>query len=93
MWHFCNNDVLYDKTDKLFKIREVLTYAQNKFQSVTKQELSLDEGITSLRGRLSFRNYNLAKLEKYGILVRMLCEATSGYIWKFQVYSSTAGRL
>ncbi|XP_025160017.1 piggyBac transposable element-derived protein 5-like [Harpegnathos saltator] len=47
MWHFCNNDLLYDKTDKLFKIREVLNYVQNKFQTVytPKQELSLDEGI------------------------------------------------
>ncbi|XP_050452133.1 piggyBac transposable element-derived protein 5-like [Cataglyphis hispanica] len=95
MWHFCNNDLLYDKTDKLFKIREVLNYVQNKFQTVytPKQELSLDEGIIPWRGRLSFRTYNPAKLVKYGILVRMLCEATSGYICNFKVYSGTAGRL
>ncbi|EFN87013.1 PiggyBac transposable element-derived protein 4, partial [Harpegnathos saltator] len=81
--------------DKLFKIREVLNYVQNKFQTVytPKQELSLDEGIIPWRGRLSFRTYNPAKLVKYGILVRMLCEATSGYICNFKVYSGTAGRL
>ncbi|CAK9809258.1 PiggyBac transposable element-derived protein 4 [Anthophora quadrimaculata] len=95
MWYFCNNDLLYDKTDKLFKIREVLSYVQNKFQTVytPKQELSLDEGIIPWRGRLSFRTYNPAKVVKYGILVRTVCEATSGYICNFKVYSGTAGRL
>ncbi|KAK2579429.1 hypothetical protein KPH14_002641 [Odynerus spinipes] len=58
-----------------------------------RQELSLDEGIIPWRGRLSFRTNNPAKLVKYGILVRMLCEATSGYICNFKVYSGTPGRL
>lgn len=33
MWHFCNNDILHDKSDRLFKIREVLNYIQDKFQT------------------------------------------------------------
>ncbi|XP_046831401.1 piggyBac transposable element-derived protein 5-like [Vespa crabro] len=45
MWHFCNNDLLHDKSDRLFKIREVLNYIQQKFETVytPKQQLSLDE--------------------------------------------------
>ena len=39
---------MHDKSDKLFKIRNVLNYIQNKFQTVytPKQELSLDENIS-----------------------------------------------
>ncbi|KAL6421456.1 hypothetical protein ACFW04_013911 [Cataglyphis niger] len=79
MWRFCNNDLMHDKSDKLFKIRN--------------QELSLDEGIIPWRGRLSFRTYNSAKLTKYGILVRMLCEGISGYICNFEIYSGSGAKL
>ncbi|CAK9801059.1 PiggyBac transposable element-derived protein 4 [Anthophora plagiata] len=95
MWHFCNNDLLHDETDKLFKIREVLNYMQHKFETVytPKQQLSLDEGVIPWRDRLFFRTYNPAKIVKYGILVRMLCEATSGYICNFKVYSGSEATL
>lgn len=95
MWHFCNNDLLYDRSDKLFKIREVMNYIQYKFQSVytPMQQLSLDEVIIPWRGRLSFRTYNPGKLTKYGILVRMLCEASSGYVCNFKVYSGASAIL
>ncbi|CAK9820225.1 PiggyBac transposable element-derived protein 4 [Anthophora quadrimaculata] len=95
MWHFCNNDILHDKSDRLFKIREVLNYIQDKFQTVytPKQELSLDAGVIPWRGRLFFRTYNPAKIVKYGILVRMLCEAASGYICNFKIYTGSGATL
>ncbi|KOC69179.1 hypothetical protein WH47_07630, partial [Habropoda laboriosa] len=45
------------------------------------------------RGRLSFRTYNPAKITKYGILVRMVCEGTTGYICNFDVYCAQGYRL
>ena len=95
MCHFSNNNLMHDKSDKLFKIRNILSYLQHKFKTVDtpKQELSLDESIIPWRGRLSFRTYNPAKLTKYGIMVRMLCEGTSGYICNFEVYSGAGAKL
>lgn len=34
MWHFCNNDLLHDKSDRLYIDREVFNYIQHKFQTV-----------------------------------------------------------
>jgi len=51
-----------------------------------KHHLSL-EAMISWRGRISFRTYNPAKIMKYGILMKMLCESESGYICNFEIYS------
>ncbi|XP_043259649.1 piggyBac transposable element-derived protein 4-like [Colletes gigas] len=84
-WHFSNNDNCQNRLDK---IRPVLTYVTEKFQTVYKpqKELFLDENVIPWGGRLSSRKYNPAKLIKYGILVRMVCEAVSGYICKLEIY-------
>jgi hypothetical protein len=44
-----------------------------------KQELSLDEAMIQLQGRLKFRAYNPQKVTKHGVLVRMACEAVLGH--------------
>jgi hypothetical protein len=99
IWHFCNNGSMHDKWNKLFlnnlEITYIVNYLQHKFKTVytPKQELSLDKGIIPRRGRLSFRTYNPAKVTKYGILVRMLCEGTTGYIYDFKVYSDAGTKL
>nr|XP_045613881.1 piggyBac transposable element-derived protein 4-like [Procambarus clarkii] len=41
----------------------------------------------SWRGRLSFKVYNPNKPDKYGIKLYMLAEASSGYIYDFEVYA------
>ena len=94
MRHSSNNNLMHDKSDKLFKIRNILRYLQHKFKTVytPKQELLLDEIIIPWRGRLSFRIYNPAKLTKYGILVQMLSEGKSGYIYNFEVYSGAGAK-
>lgn len=58
-----------------------------------EQELSLDEGMIPWRGRLKIRTYNPAKITKYGILVRMLCEAKSGYICNMNIYTAEGKKL
>jgi hypothetical protein len=45
------------------------------------------------RGHLRFRMYNPSKLVKYGILVRMVCEDTSGYIGYIEIYTAEGKKL
>jgi hypothetical protein len=68
----------------------VYEYFAQKFRSVysLKQELSLDETMISWQGHLAFRTYNPGKKTKYGLLVRMVCEAVSGYICNMEIYSA-----
>jgi hypothetical protein len=58
-----------------------------------EQELLLDEGMIPWRERLRFRTYNTGKITKYGILVRMLCEATTGYISNMEIYTAHGKKL
>ena len=88
-WHFSDNSRIISD-GKLAKIKPILDYLSPKFLNVykPKQQLSLDESIIPWRGRLAFRVYNPGKIIKYGILVRMVCEATSGYICNMQIYTA-----
>jgi hypothetical protein len=45
------------------------------------------------RGHLRFRVYSPGKVTKYGILVWMVCESTSGYICNMQIYDGKCGPL
>jgi hypothetical protein len=76
-WHFNDNSQLKTDSSRLFKIETVYEYLLQKFRSMysPEQELSLDEG----RGHLRFQTYNPGRITKYGILVRMLCEAKTVY--------------
>jgi len=40
-----------------------------------------------------FRTYNPGKITKYGVLVRMLCEAVSGYVCNLEIYSAEGKKL
>jgi hypothetical protein len=66
-----------------------------KFGSVysTKQELSLHEAMIPWRCHLKFRMYNPGKITKYGVLVRMVCEAVSGYICKMEINAAEGKKL
>jgi len=44
-------------------------------------------------GHLKFRTYNPGKITKYGVLVRMVCEALSGYICNMEIYSAEGKKL
>ncbi|EQB59787.1 ac transposable element-derived protein 4 [Vairimorpha apis BRL 01] len=92
-WHFSNNDI--EDKDRLKKIRPIISYFLPKFQNVYKpqRELSLDESIMPWRGRLPFKVYNASKITTYGLLIRMLCEAKTGYICNFIIYCGEGSRL
>jgi hypothetical protein len=44
-------------------------------------------------GHLKFRTYNPGKITKYGVLVRMVCEAVLGYISNVEIYSAEGRKL
>ena len=70
-------------------------YFVQKFRSVVyspKQELSLDEAMIPWRGCLKFGTYNPGKI-KYGVLVRIVCEAVSGYTCNMEIYSAGGKKL
>lgn len=89
-WHFCNNNDISPNPHRLVKVQPVIDYFKEKFNNVYKpdQQLSLDECVIPWRGRLSIKTYNPAKITKYGILVRMLSEARTGYVSNFCVYAA-----
>ncbi|PNF19822.1 hypothetical protein B7P43_G14053 [Cryptotermes secundus] len=93
--HFNNNEVQPQPTGRLFKIQPLLDILVEKFQTVYKpeQQLSLDESVIPWRGRLRIRTYNPGKLTKYGLLVHVVTESTSGYIGNLEIYSAEGKKL
>ena len=45
------------------------------------------------QGSLKFRTYSPGKITKYGVLVRMVCEAVSGYICNMAIFSAEGEKL
>jgi len=85
--HFNNNELLQQSTNRFFKIQPLLDFFLERFQSIHKpnQQLSLGETMIPWRGRIHVRTYNPGKLIKYGLLVRMVTESTSGYILNLEI--------
>ena len=79
----------------MYKIRTILDIVVNNFRAnyIPDREISLDEGMHDWRGRLRFRVYNPSKITKYGILVRMVCGSSTGYICNLQIYDGKCGTL
>jgi hypothetical protein len=94
-FHFSDNSQQTKDTGHLFKIIPVYEYFVQKFRSVysLKQELSLDEAMIPWQGHLAFRTYNPWKKTKYRLLVRMVCEAVSGYICNMEIYTAEGKKL
>jgi len=93
--HFSDNNAAGTNEDCLYKIRTILDIVVNNFRTnyVPDREISLDEGMLGWRGRLRFHVYNPSKISKYGILVRMVCECSTGYICNLQIYDGKCGPL
>ena len=79
----------------MYKICTILDTAVNNFRTnyIPDTEISLDEGMLGWRGRLRFCVYNSSKIAMYGILVRMVCESSIGYICNLQIYDGKCGPL
>ena len=85
-WHVANN-LEAEEGDRLHKIANfALLFTSNiKAVYLPAGEISVDETQIARRGRLSFRQYNPGKANKYGIKPFKLAEMT-GYVWDFSIY-------
>ncbi len=75
--------------DKLWKVRPLI----NCLEKVSKElyspnkQLSIDESMIGTKCRLSFIQYLPKKPTKWGIKVWACCDAITGYIYSFEVYT------
>ena len=93
--HFSDNNAAGTNEDRLYKTRTILNIVVNNFRTnyIPDREISLDEGMLVWRGRSRFHVYNPGKITKYGILVQMVCESSTGYICNLQIYDHKCGPL
>ena len=75
--------------DPLFKLRPFITMCRDNFRHVytPNKYLSLDEASCPYKGRLRFKVYNKNKPNKFHIKLYQVCEAKSGYVVDFEVYT------
>ena len=74
-------------TDKLTKIRPLISKLENAFQDVyvPGKNISIDEGLIKCNGRLSFKQYMPKKPNKFGIKIWMLADSETYFVPCFQV--------
>ncbi|CAI6355306.1 unnamed protein product [Macrosiphum euphorbiae] len=76
-----------DNKDKLYKLKPLIDYLNEKFQLVYHgtNQLSIDESMILFKGRSTLKQYNPMKPIKRGYKLWCLADQ-KGYIKKFQVY-------
>lgn len=86
--HFSRNIPGQSENDRLYKVRPVIDFFNNKMVELyyPGKQLSLDESMVLWRGRLVFRQYIKNKRHKYGIKLYMLTEP-DGTILRSLVYT------
>ena len=90
--HFSNSEMEpqcgEENFDRLYKVHSLLSGILESSQKAYKstKNLSINEGMIAFKGRLSFRQYMLAKLTKYGIKVWMAADLQNGYVYNFSVF-------
>ncbi|KAJ8936250.1 hypothetical protein NQ314_012437 [Rhamnusium bicolor] len=87
MWHFVDNTIDREPSDRTYKIQSLLDKIFNNIQDLylPVNTIVIDESMLPFRRRLIFRQYNPSKAHKYGIKVYKLC-STKGFVWNLTVY-------
>lgn len=85
--HFCNNETA-DKSDRLYKIRNLLDVINENFKEVLTpgRVIVIDESMVPFQGRLIFKQYIPNKTHPYGIKLYKLC-TVDGYTYNIIVYT------
>ncbi|XP_008182727.1 piggyBac transposable element-derived protein 4-like [Acyrthosiphon pisum] len=93
-WHFVDNNIARDNTDRLYKIKPLMDMVFQNTQNLFTpgDTLVLDESMIAFRGRLLFRQYNPSKSHKYGIKMYKLC-TPEGFTWASSIYCGTGPNL
>ncbi|XP_045769768.1 piggyBac transposable element-derived protein 4-like [Maniola jurtina] len=91
--HINNNENEPDRSspdyDKLFKLRPMITELNKVYQEETanSSHQSIDECMVKFKGRSSLKQYMPKKPIKRGFKVWARCDAKTGYLYTFQVYT------
>ncbi|XP_047106101.1 piggyBac transposable element-derived protein 3-like [Schistocerca piceifrons] len=82
-----NTKIPERNTDKLYKIRPLLTALNKQFMSIYRgtRELSIDDSMIVFKGRSSIKQYNPLKPIKRGYKLLAICDK-KGYTLNFEVY-------
>jgi hypothetical protein len=82
-----------EDADRLFNKRPVYQYSLRKFRSIYNAKQSFDMAKIQWLGCLKCRMCNQGNMTKYAVLVRMVCEAVSGYTCKLRIYAADGYKL
>ncbi len=91
--HFSNNNNRVPRGQPehhpLFKIAPILNLAEraNSTLYTPQKTLSLDERMQLWKGKFAFNQYNPNKPIKWGMKAFCLCESSSGYCIKHEIYT------
>lgn len=92
--HFSDNSEI-DQTDRVFKVRPLIDYVNNKFQEFAQplgSKYSLDEAMEPYYGRHSMKQFIRGKPIRFGF--KFWCLATpEGYLLKFSPYTGKKDRI
>ena len=85
--HFAGN-TYYDKTDRGFKIRQVVDHLNKKFGEVlsNNKEQSIDEHMVKFKGRSDVKQCIKSKPIKWGFKFWFRCSSKTGYLYQLDIY-------
>lgn len=96
MLHVNNNSTFVKRGepghDPLHKVRPFFQFFIDQCDKYANpyMNLTVDEGMCPFRGRVGFRVYMKNKPNRYGLKLFMLCDASTGFILKCEVYTGKA---
>lgn len=75
--------------DKLAPIKNIFEMWETTLADsfVPGDDVTVDEQLLTYRGRVPFKQYIPSKPGKYGIKIWMLCDSTTSYVLRLQIYS------
>ncbi|XP_018574683.1 piggyBac transposable element-derived protein 4-like [Anoplophora glabripennis] len=78
-----------DKCSKLYYIEDVVNCLKKTFAEIRTESShqSIDESMTKFKGRSTLKQYLPLKPIKRGIKIWQRCDAKSGYVYDFNIYS------
>ncbi|CAB3225502.1 unnamed protein product [Arctia plantaginis] len=89
--HFTSNESLLTSGHlrKIEKVAPVVAHCNKKFKDLytPAQHLSLDESLLLWKGRLSWKQCIRSKAARFGIKSFELCEAETGYLLQYRLYT------
>jgi hypothetical protein len=91
--HFANNDDMLPRThpqfDRAFKVRPLIDHFNRCFQSArnASKQQSIDEHMIKFKGQNIMKQYIRNKPVKWGFKLWCRCDAVSGYLYQFDLYT------